>query len=356
MTIPHLVGENVPLAERTTLGVGGPARYLCAAATEGEVRDVARAAADRRIPLMVLGGGSNVLFGDVGFDGVVLELSNEGSAQRYDGELVRVTAGAGLVWDELVAWCCYEGWAGIECLSGIPGRVGAAPSRTSAPMVRKSPKWSSVYAFSIAQHTICASSRPRPASSVIETARSSRAGSSALLCLKSSCACAAAARPNCDMSRYDIASRATTHLRYARYGTRCLKFVAANRWCTIRMTRIIEAPAPSSPIPSYRRNVQTELSEQIRRELNETLPVYEATPGMKKLSAAWLIEHSGFRRGYVRDRVGLSTRHALALINRGGASAADVAALGRDIQAAVESKWTIQLDPEPTFVGIEKGR
>jgi UDP-N-acetylmuramate dehydrogenase len=121
------VREQVPLSELTTLRVGGPARRLIAATTVDEVVEVVGGADAAAEPLLIIAGGSNLLIGDQGFDGTVLQVALGGIAIGEAGDGVRVVAGAGESWDSVVAACVDEGLAGVECLSGIPGSTGATP-------------------------------------------------------------------------------------------------------------------------------------------------------------------------------------------------------------------------------------
>ncbi len=350
--LPHLTGENVALAPRTTLGVGGPARYVCAADNEAALRAIVCAATERRLPLLVLGGGSNVLIGDEGFDGVVLELTNADATQRRDGDWVYVSAGAGLEWDELVAWCCYEGWAGIECLSGIPGRVGAAPIQNIG-----------AYGQEVAE--------------VVERVRVFDRQTFEVRDF-SSASCEFSYRNSAFKSRWrDRFIVLEVELRMRRGGSGALKYDQVRQ-----LFEGDDTPAPlavrdavlgirrsksmvyDTKDPNHRsagsfftnpivaQDVAAAIRAKVRVELDEELPQYGAGDGRTKLSAAWLIEHSGYRRGYARGNVGLSSKHALAVINRGGATASDIALLCADIQQAVIDRWGVGLEPEPVFVGV----
>src|SRR5215470_14079535 len=118
---------NYPLAPLTTLGIGGPAKYFAEITEEDQLLEGIGWARDRRVPIFVLGGGSNLVVSDKGFPGLVLRISIRGIDTRIDDDSVTLTAGAGEEWDPLVAYCVEKNYAGIECLSGIPGRVGATP-------------------------------------------------------------------------------------------------------------------------------------------------------------------------------------------------------------------------------------
>src|SRR5689334_17122024 len=121
MPFDRPIRENVPLAPMTTLGIGGPARYFAEVTEANDLLAGIRWARDRELPLFVLGGGSNIVVADAGFSGLVLRVSIRGIDIRVEGDSVTVTAGAGEEWDPLVAYCVQSNYAGIECLSGIPG-------------------------------------------------------------------------------------------------------------------------------------------------------------------------------------------------------------------------------------------
>src|SRR5262249_7601636 len=119
--------QNMPLGPMTTLGIGGPARYFAEANGPDRLSTAARWARARNLPLFVLGGGSNIVVADAGFPGLVIRIDIRGVHAASSGDRVMLTVGAGEEWDSLVSSCVSRGWAGFECLSGIPGRVGATP-------------------------------------------------------------------------------------------------------------------------------------------------------------------------------------------------------------------------------------
>ena len=137
-----LLGENVPLAPMTTLGIGGLARFFAEVTTTNALSAGVEWARSRGFPLFVLGGGSNIVVADSGFPGLVLRVGISGVETQLDDGNVLITAGAGEEWDALVAHCVLQHWSGFEGLSGIPGRVGATPFRMSAPMgKRQASRW-----------------------------------------------------------------------------------------------------------------------------------------------------------------------------------------------------------------------
>ena len=166
--------EQFPLAPLSTLGVGGPARYYARVTSEDRVREAVAWARERDLALFVLGGGSNIVLSDEGHPGLVLHLATRGIASRPAGDAVELTAEAGEPWDDLVAAAVAQGWAGVECLSGIPGLVGATPIQNVGAYGQEVGETvSSVEALISPDRPRSSGSRARSAGSPIATAGSS---------------------------------------------------------------------------------------------------------------------------------------------------------------------------------------
>ncbi len=354
MTRPPRVFEAVPLAPFTTLEVGGPARYFAEVGDRAELPPLLAWAREQRLPTLVLGGGSNLLIADAGFDGLALRFAERSvkrglTATVRDGEL-RVEAEAGMLWDDLVATCVARGATGIECLSGIPGRVGAAPVQNIG-----------AYGQEVADTL--------RAVHVIERATGEERHLEAA-------ACGFGYRRSLfreeGRDRYVVigvefglrlgAPRVPTHAQLRdRLGspthgpsvTDIRDQVLAIR----REKSMLHDPTDPNhrSVGSFFLNpvVTVERADEIaQRAGNEQdLPRYPADAGFVKLSAAWLIERAGFEPGYGEGSVGLSTRHSLAIINRGGARAAEILAFARTIQAQVRDAFSVTLELEPLVVG-----
>jgi UDP-N-acetylmuramate dehydrogenase len=352
------IREQFPLAPLSTLGVGGPARYYARVTSEDEVREAVAWARARDLPLFVLGGGSNIVLSDEGHPGLVLHLATRGLTSKPVGDTVELTAEAGEPWDDLVAAAVTQGWAGVECLSGIPGLVGATPIQNVGAYGQEVGETvSSVEALDL------------------QTGRVERL---------TSAQCGFAYRDSrfksADKGRF-IVLRVTYALRpggppAVRYAelARSLEerslgapSLAQVRETVIGLRRrksmVLDPGDPNArSVGSFFTNpivpaaVADDLESALRRDgvlrEGEHPPRFPAGEGRVKLSAAWLIERSGLAKGYQRGKVGLSSRHTLAIVNRGGAAAADVVALAREVRARVHDRFGVTLVPEPVFVGV----
>jgi len=352
------IREQFPLAPLSTLGVGGPARYYARVTSEDGVREAVEWARTRDLPLFVLGGGSNIVLSDQGHPGLVLHLATRGIATRPTADAVEVTAEAGEPWDALVASAVAQGWAGVECLSGIPGLVGATPIQNVG-----------AYGQEVAETVLSLEALD------LRTGRVERL---------TSAQCGFAYRDSrfksADKGRF-IVLRVTYALRpggapavrYAELG-RSLEesglrapSLADVRETVIGLRRrksmVLDPEDPNThSVGSFFTNpivpeaTADELEAALRRDGvlgdGEHPPRFPAGEGRVKLSAAWLIERSGLTKGYQRGKVGLSSRHTLAIVNRGGATASDVVALAREVRARVHERFGVTLVPEPVFVGV----
>ena len=349
--------KNAPLAPMTTLGIGGPARYFAECAA-GEILSAgvewARA---QGLPLFVLGGGSNIVVADNGFSGLVLRVAIRGIETGFDGDKVTLTAGAGEEWDKVVAMSVEYGWAGFECLSGIPGRVGATPiQNVGAYGQETSETLQSLEALDLLTGKLIEMS----ASECEFGYRASRFKTR-------------------DRNRF-IITRVTYHLtargnpiiRYSELG----RYLADNgasdptpaqvREAVITIRRrkamvIDPSDADSRSVGSFFVNpvITREEFERVKELSNKLthgkveMPAFPASDDQVKLSAGWLIERAGFARGYRHGNVGTSTKHALAIINRGGGTAREVLELKALIQSRVMDAFGIALTPEPIFLGFD---
>ncbi len=350
------VGEQVPLSELTTLRVGGPARRLVTAGTVEEVVEVVGGADAAGERLLIIAGGSNLLIGDQGFDGTVLHVALEGLAIGETSDGVRVVAGAGEPWDGVVARCVDEGLAGVECLSGIPGSTGATPIQNVG-----------AYGQDVSETVASVSAYDRRSGMVVELEpwqcgfgyRSSAfKGSDRYVVLRVSFA----------LERSSLA-RAIRYAELARTlgvapGDR--PALAATREAVLGLRRgkgmVIDPADPDSVSagsfflnPILSSEAFSSLQQRALQRLGEgtQVPVWPDADGSVKTSAAWLIERAGFHRGYGNGRAGISSKHTLAIVNRGGASAADLLALAREMRDGVQAAFGVSLHPEPTLVGVE---
>jgi UDP-N-acetylmuramate dehydrogenase len=356
----ELVRENVPLAPMTTFGIGGPARYFAeVTTTEALIAGVewARAAS---VPLFVLGGGSNILVADTGFRGLVLRVSIRQVETRIEDDDVVVTAGAGEEWDSLVARCVHSNWAGFECLSGIPGRIGATPiQNVGAYGQETSETLTSVQALDLTTATLVELSagecefgyrasrfKTRDRARFIITRVSYRLGTNAKPAIRYA-----------ELEKY-LAERGLNDPALADVREAVLA-IRRRKAMVIDPNDIDSRSAGSFFVnPTVTREDCERIKHVAGRLIGGSgaMPTFPAADDKVKLSAAWLIERAGINRGYVHGNVGTSTKHALAIINRGGGTSREVLELKEMIQERVLDQFGVALTPEPIFVGFETGR
>jgi UDP-N-acetylmuramate dehydrogenase len=343
------VFEQVSLAPYTTFGIGGPARWFVKASTEDEVLQAVGFARERDVPLFVLGGGSNLLISDTGFPGVVLYIALKGIEQHAAGAATRFSVAAGEDWDAFVSLAVGQNCGGIECLAGIPGSVGGTPVQNVGAYGQEvSETIRLVRAFDLQTlHFVelsAAECRFAYRRSIFNT---SDRGRYVVLRVE-----------------YELKSNVDAVISYAD-----LKRYFQNKTDRPSLTGVSRAVreirhqkgmliVPGDPdcrsAGSFFKNPVISSEHFARIVANEngaSVPQYPAPDGQVKVPAAWLLDQAGFYRGYALGRAGISSKHTLALINRDGASAADIAALRDAILAKVEEKFAIHLEPEPVWVG-----
>ena len=334
------------LADHTTLRLGGPAAEFVVAETQRDLIEAVRGADEIGMPVLVLGGGSNLVVSDEGFDGRVVRLATRGIVEdaaddHSCGGAVTVTLQAGEPWDAFVAQSVASGWVGVEALSGIPGLVGATPIQNVG-----------AYGQEVAD--------------TIASVRTWDRGENALR---------------------------TFAAAECRFGYRTSRFKAeAGRYLVLEVSFLMRPGSLSAPIAyaELAKAVGAEIGDRrpmvdvrdavlsLRRgkgmvldaedhdtwsagsfftnpivqpsEVPDGAPSWPQPDGRVKTSAAWLIDHAGFVKSYGNDRVSLSTKHALALTNRGKATTGDLLALAAEIRDGVRSTYGIRLEPEPVLV------
>ncbi|HEY2830789.1 MAG TPA: UDP-N-acetylmuramate dehydrogenase [Sporichthyaceae bacterium] len=341
---------DVPLAPFTTLRVGGPAARMIEAGTVAEISQAAGECDRVGEPLLVLGGGSNLLIADAGFPGTVLRLIGRGLDAAADGDAVRVCIGAAEPWDDVVAWSVAEGLAGIEALSGIPGSTAATPIQNVG-----------AYGQEVAEVITAVHVWDR------------QQGNAYAL----------------DPEQCQFAYRDSVFKRSARFIVHAVEFRLRSggvggpvRYAELAHTLGV-AVGETAPVADVREAVlglrrgkgmvldeadhdtwsagsfftNPVLSNAVAAAvLPDDAPRYPAGDGRLKASAAWLIEHAGFTKGFGAELTGgratLSTKHSLALTNRGSASAADLLSLARAVRTGVIERFGIELHHEPVLIGL----
>jgi UDP-N-acetylmuramate dehydrogenase len=347
------IHEQLPLAPLTTLGVGGPARYFVEARNEAEVIEAVGFARSRQLPLFILGGGSNVVVADKGFDGLVLKIAISGGSHTAASDgLVFFTAGAGVDWDALVSGSVEASCGGLECLSGIPGTVGGTPVQNVGAYGQDvSETIREVRVFDLCSmetktlsNADCGFSYR---SSIFNTTERDR-----YVILEVSFALSEGGPPTIrypELQRFFAEHASEPTLAEVRAAVREIRHRKA--------MLIVPGDDDARSVGSFFKNpvVRQSFSDELSARLGARglqLPSYPAGDGFRKLPAAWLVEHAGFTKGYAKGAAGISRKHALAIINRGGATAAEIVVLKDEIQLRVQDVFGIQLKPEPLFVGF----
>lgn len=346
--------QDVPLGPRTTMGTGGSAERLLYWHDTEELHEGLRRARDSGWATWLLGGGSNVLIADAGLPGLVLVPRGGGIRVMAMGpDTWEVQVDAGVVWDDLVAWSVARGLGGLECLSGIPGLVGSAPIQNIG-----------AYGQEVAQvitaveeldtgtlatrHRGVADCRfayrdsawKREPGRAIVTRVHMRLGVGAAPC--TTYAQVADALSGASLARGKSGLHAVRETVLALRRAKGMVVDPSDpdsRSCgSFFVNPVIQQDAPDA-------------AAWTARVRAKEAPGWPQPDGSMKLSAAWLIEHSGMARGYGDGPVGLSTKHTLALVNRGGATTAQVFAFGTEVTRRVAESWGVALAREPVLLG-----
>jgi len=343
--------EHVPLGPLTTLGVGGAARYFVKATSEAEVIEALGWAGQQGMPVRVLGGGSNLVVADGGFDGLVLAVWLRGVGFSSPSGDAIVSAMAGEPWDSVVAQAVARGLAGLESLSGIPGSAGATPIQNVG-----------AYGQEVAETITSVRVVDRSLLSALEFSATECRFAYRDSFFKSE----APERYVVTEVRFALTERAPSPVRYPDLQRRLERLglgaptLEDLRACVLAVrgekSMLLDPSDPNGrSCGSFFLNpvVSAEQAEQVRSAAGAAaFPTYPQPDGRVKLAAGWLIEHSGFSKGLRDGNVGLSTKHALAIVAHAGASADEVARLSRRIQAGVLQRFGVELAPEPNFWGF----
>jgi UDP-N-acetylmuramate dehydrogenase len=349
------VQENILLAPLTTFRIGGPARFFVDAKTITDVEESLRFARTRDIPLFVLGGGSNLVVADSGWPGLVLKIGISGiepSTGAAEEGRALFDVGAGESWDRFVSHAVTAHCAGVECLSGIPGSVGGTPVQNVGAYGQEvSNTIESVEVFDLEDNQVrqlcneaCGFAYR---SSIFNTTERGR-----FIILRVTYALAPGGEPHleyADLKRHFEGRETVPNLAETR---EAIRHIRARKGMLI-----VEGDPDCRSAGSFFKNpvLSEEQHAALKRRAEAkklTIPSYPALEKSRKVSAAWLVEHSGFARGYGFGCAGISSKHALAIVNRGGATAAEILGLKDQIQQRVAEIWAVQLETEPVMVGF----
>ena len=341
------VSDSPLLADHTTLRVGGPASRLVIAGTERELVDTVADCDGRGEPVLIVGGGSNLLVSDDGFPGTVVLVATGGlraDESACGGAVATVAAGEN--WDAFVAYAVGREWTGIEALSGIPGSVGATPIQNVgaygaevASLISSVRTWDRVERT---QRTFAAAD----CGFGYRTSRFKREpGRYIVLEVSFQFPLGSLGAP---IAYAELARRLGVEP-----GERAPAAEVRSAVLAIRGSKgmvLDDADHDTWSAGSFFTNPI--LSQEAAAALPAEAPRFPMADGRVKSSAAWLIQHAGFARGHGGGRARLSAKHVLALTNRGGASAADVAALAREVRDGVRAAYGVELVPEVNLVGV----
>jgi len=337
------VPEN--LSDHTTFHLGGPAAEFVTATTEAEIIDAVTAADAAGKDVLVLGGGSNLVVADAGFPGTVIKLATTGVAAETVEGGVLVTVAAGETWDDFVTTAVDKGWSGVEALSGIPGSVGATPIQNVGAYGQDvSQTITSVKVFDRRLREV----RTFTAGECVFGYRWSRfkevPGRYLVL--------AVTLRLGTDgETGSPIAYAQLAGALGVEQGTRVPSKQIREAVLGLRRSKgmvIDEADHDTWSAGSFFTNPVV-----APEDVPDGAPAYPQPDGTVKTSAAWLIDHAGFKKGHGNERVSLSTKHTLALTNRGEGTTEDLLALAREVRDGVEAAYGIVLVNEPVMLGVE---
>ena len=357
---PITIQQNVPLAPLTTIGLGGSARLFVSCRTLEQLCEALQYARDRTLRVHILGGGSNVIFSDKGFNGLVIRVEMKGVTFADEGDSVTVGAAAGEEWDHFVQQCIGRGLAGIECLSGIPGLVGATPIQNVG-----------AYGQEVSQTIVRVRAVNRTTLEARDFSNADCHFGYRQSFFKSS-----------DGSNFVVTG---VTFRLQKHGLPAIRYPELQRfldsstaWQSLptekqklqavrdavltlrkRKSMVLDASDPHSrSVGSFFTNPilgDEELNEVRTRWSNsgekEPIPTFPSSEGTK-IPAAWLVEKAGFRKGYRAGGVGVSQNHSLALVNYGGATH-ELLDLADRIQKSVLDRFGISLEREPVVVRFE---
>ena len=357
MRIEGNMEENRSLAPFTTFGIGGLARWFVEARNEDEIVEATGWAGERELPLFVLGGGSNLLVADRGFDGLVLKVGLKGIAATKAGDgsgHMIYEVGAGADWDGFVERTVQDGCAGVECLAGIPGTVGGTPVQNVGAYGQEvASVICQVRAFDLADIAFVAFSAGECGFSY-RRSRFNSVDRGRFILTRVDYRLTAGGAPTL---AYPELQRAIENEMKGRAPTLPEIAEVVRRIRRLKGMLLVEGDPDCRSAGSFFKNpvMDTEAVRKIAECSGKQPPTFPAgteNAGRVKVPAAWLIEQAGFTKGFALGAARISSRHTLALVNRGGATAVEVLALAERISDAVEARFGVALEREPVLLGF----
>jgi len=339
---------SVALARFTTLGLGGPAALFAEIEEGGDlVSGLEWARGKNSMPVFILGGGSNLVVSDEGFAGLVLHMRTRGRDFKENAGELRVEVAAGETWDDVVADVVSRDAAGIECLSGIPGSAGAAPVQNIGAYGQEV---ASVIRQVRVLDRISLRERQLDATACCFGYRDSifKREPDRFVILSVTLGLAKAGRPSVRYPELMAVLGDNPSVADVRIAVRALRRKKA--------MLIEEADPEPRSAGSFFTNpiVTTAVADAIAARVDGDMPRYPLPDGRVKLAAGWLIERAGIAKGFRMGPVGVSSKHALALVHHGGGTTADLLRLARHVHAAVRDRFGVALVPEPVFLGLDR--
>lgn len=364
--LPRSLTSNVPLAPLTTFHIGGPASFFVEAKSVENIVEALAFAREHSLPVFVLGGGSNVVIADSGFKGLVLSMRIQGITTNKNGKRTLVKAGSGVVWDDFVVWSIENGFAGLECMSGVPGTVGGAVVANVG-----------CYGAQVSDTFVSAEViDTQGASDKVQVVRKKECGFSyhdslfgrsngryVVVRATFEFSTDSSEMPSYRDNRFDMAKLAEelgheptqTEVRDSVLNMREEKgsLIMKGRKSFKCAGSFFHMPFVSRE--KYEEIIKLATKLGAKKEKNLRPWAWEQNDGSYKLAPGFLLEFTEFQKGYTRGTVGISPMHTLSIINIADASAKDVVELARDMQNAVEKIFGIHLEREAEYVGdVEK--
>lgn len=357
------LSEHVTLAPLTTIGVGGNARFFTEAQSVEEVEEALAFARANSLPVFVLGGGSNIVIADTGFDGLVITLRVKGiTIENKDDGKTLVTVGAGVVWDEFVLYSIKHGLAGLECLSGVPGTVGGAVvANLGAYGAQCSDTFVHAEVINMQDESggLKVIKKDKCDFSYHDSMFGRESGRYIVVRATFALSTDTAVMPSYRDNRFDMAGLASElgHKPSQEDVRNSVLKMREEKGSLIMKNRLSYKSAGSffhMPFVSHERYEQIRaFARSLDEKKEEKLRpwAWKQPDGAYKIAPGFLLEYTKFQKGYVQGGAGISPRHTLSIINIGSASAKDIAQLALDMQDAVEKLFGIRLQREVEYVG-----